>query len=188
MSTVDWIKFWNSEEYQLSKQQNFDLIEEKIEGNRSKILDIGCGLAFESELFQKKHGSELYLMDSNKANNKSDSRETKYDSINNFAFYNDLEKLEKSYQERDIRYIWVDANDPKIDNSVKFDLIYSFLSCGFHYPATAYKDLILAHSHEKTNVILDIRREYLPEHFKFLDVLCELEVNTKYTKASIKFK
>jgi hypothetical protein len=54
-------------------------------------------------------------------------------------------------------YHLVDANNIRIPEDVKFDVITSWLSCGHHYPVNAYMELMRKHSHENTRILLDIR-------------------------------
>jgi hypothetical protein len=44
-----------------------------------------------------------------------------------------------------------------LSEDLKFDLITSYLSCGYHYPLSTYKELILKHSHKDTKLVFDIR-------------------------------
>lgn len=47
------ISEWTTPEYVSSKIELFNSIDQYIQTTPATILDIGCGLAFESELFQK---------------------------------------------------------------------------------------------------------------------------------------
>ena len=54
-------------------------------------------------------------------------------------------------------YHLVDCNNINISEDIKFDVITSWVSCGFHYPASTYRELILKHSHNHTVVVMDLR-------------------------------
>ena len=54
-----WIDdVWNTNDYQTKKKNNFKIIDEYLEKAPLNILDIGCGLAWESRLFQQKYNSK----------------------------------------------------------------------------------------------------------------------------------
>ena len=88
-------------------------------------------------------------------------------------------------------YNLIDVNDISIPKDKKFDVITSWLSCGFHYPASTYKDLILQHSHENTRIFLDIRVHlknkeifYNDNNIKILKILSKYR---KHISAEIRF-
>ena len=100
----DWINDeWFTDVYQQHKQENFDLLDTYLETPPKKILDIGCGLAWESRLFNKKHGTELYLLDGDFDDNAQDSRvqqQARYTTDSkNFAFYYKLDFLQNKLDE-----------------------------------------------------------------------------------------
>jgi len=72
-----WVTNWNSLEHIESKKRLFHDIDQYIKDSPNKILDIGCGLARESEFFQKKYACELYLLDGDFENTKSNTRDVK---------------------------------------------------------------------------------------------------------------
>ena len=56
----DWInKEWFTDGYQTDKKENFNLLDDYLEIKPLRILDIGCGLAWESRMFSEKYGTEL---------------------------------------------------------------------------------------------------------------------------------
>jgi trans-aconitate methyltransferase len=66
----NWMdEVWNTELYQQLKRENFELVDKYLPSAPLKILDIGCGLAWESRLFNQKYGSELWLLDGDTKNN-----------------------------------------------------------------------------------------------------------------------
>ena len=94
----NWIdEVWNTELYQQLKRENFELVDKYLPSSPLKILDIGCGLAWESRMFSQKYGTELYLLDGDVSANKDKTlalaRDTEYHaSADNFLFYNKLEE------------------------------------------------------------------------------------------------
>lgn len=157
----DWInEEWFTDEYQTDKKENFNLLDAYLETKPLSILDIGCGLAWESRMFNEKYGTELYLLDGDYDDNQFDQElvQARYsDNASRFAFYYKLDFLRNKLDELGTQnYHLVDSNNINIDD-IKFDLITSWVSCGFHYPVNTYRDLILKHSHKDTRVVMDLR-------------------------------
>lgn len=163
MTNYRWINSsWLTPEYQAEKKNNFELITSYLKLPPGNLLDIGCGLAWESSMFGNQFNTELWLIDGDANNNKdkdSNSKETKYhESANSFLFYHTLELLDAELKKLNTpTYHLIDCNVLNIPNDIKFDLITSWLSCGFHYPVSTYRELILKHSHKTTRVIVDLR-------------------------------
>lgn len=180
-----WLDVWNTEEHDNNKLAAFKILDKHLTKKPINILDIGCGLAKESELFQKNYNSNLWLLDGEFGSNVLKKRQVKYGNVNNFNFYNKIDELKQSWDSRNIKYNFVDANNILLDESIKFDLVYSSLSCGFHYPAEIYRDLILKHSHANTKIIFDLRHKNLFEQkVKVINILFQ---NKKYITAEIEF-
>ncbi len=190
-----YIATWMSDTYIQRKIRNFEYIDQYFNVPFKNILDIGCGNAYESREFQKKYGSKLWLIegDANKNNNKADiARSGKYqDSVDNFLAYFPLEEVKKGLDELGTKnYTLLDSSDIDIPEDIEFDLITSYLSCGYHYPLDTYKDIILKHSHKDTKLVFDIRNRkgnlILPEGVKVLHefyrqgskyAMCQIEFN-----------
>lgn len=166
-----WLQIWDTPEYQELKEQDINFVLEYFADHPpKKILDIGCGLAWESRAMQQNFGSELWLMDGDSSSIwpglEEDITDMQYrkkqigwrGDAQNISFYNSLDTLDRLLQEQGTEnYHLIDANNIEIDDDVKFDLIYSAISCGFHYNANTYMNLIRKHSHQDTEVIFDIR-------------------------------
>jgi SAM-dependent methyltransferase len=158
-----WINSsWSTPEYQEEKKKNFEIITAYLKFSPNKLLDIGCGLAWESRMFGNQFNTELWLIDGDASNNKnknSNSKETKYhESANSFLFYHTLELLDAELKKLNTPdYHLIDCNILNIPDDIKFDLITSWLSCGFHYPVLTYRELILKHLHKDTQIIVDLR-------------------------------
>ena len=178
-----WLSKWNREEHDIQKEENFKRVDDFLNFTPKRILDIGCGLAKESELFQKKYNAELYLLDGDFDSTKQRARDIRYGEADNFKFYSKVNDLKQSFDNRNIKYTFVDANNIDIEEDIKFDLIYSFLSCGFHYPVTTYYNLIKKHSTKDTICIFDIRRETLDE--SKIKIVDNIAVHKKYSTLQI---
>jgi hypothetical protein len=90
------------------------------------------------------------------------------------SYYAPLSDLRKHYDSQGMKYVQVDGNKIDIPKDIKFDLITSYLSCGFHYPISTYCDLIKKHSNEDTVVIMDIRRKTLKHQGVDINVISVL--------------
>lgn len=160
----DWInEEWFTPDYQDHKRKNFEILDQYMSKPPTSILDIGCGLAWESRMFNHKYGTRLTLLDGDYDNNSQDPFHTQMqarycENAKDFAFYYKLDFLKQELDKLDTRnYELVDCNSIDIDQDKKFDLITSWVSCGFHYPVTTYRDLVVSHSHPNTVVVMDLR-------------------------------
>jgi SAM-dependent methyltransferase len=186
MIEKDWLDRWEKEAHLEKKNLMFNIVDSYLKVPPKNILDIGCGLAFESEMFQKKYNSNLYLLDGDFESTQSRKRKVRYGSSETMAFYSKIEDLQQSWQSRGIKYNFLDANNIILDKSVKFDLIYSFESCGFHYPISTYKDFLKDHIDSNTTFIFDIRKKSLKDQEKDFTIVESLYSNKKYETLSVK--
>ncbi len=155
-NSLNYQNVWQKSKYIAIKQRLFEKVDAYVGRPTKCILDIGCGFAKTSELFQKKYGCDLYLLESD-IGKSSGTRIGKWGSADNFQWYLPISRLEQAWQEQGMSYNLVDGSDPKIPSDVKFDLVYSWLSCGFHYPVSTYKTLIQKHTHKDSIIIVDFR-------------------------------
>lgn len=179
-----WHNEWSSQEYIKNKKQKYNTILEFLKTPPETILDIGCGFAYESSLFQKNHNSKLWLLDGDFDTTSSRTRSIKYGDVGTMSFYSKVDDLKKIWDSRNINYTFLDANNLYLPNKIKFDLIYSALSCGFHYPANTYKDFILSHSHEKTKIIFDLRHKQKHVDVEIIETISKYK---KHNTVQIKF-
>jgi hypothetical protein len=187
---------WSTPEYQAAKKLNFDLLDAELTNPPTSILDIGCGLAWESRMFNDKYRTELWLLDGDTDSNANKSKlasvKDYHVDSNEFLFYHSMSWLKEQLDANGTKnYNLIDANDISIPKDKKFDIITSWLSCGFHYPASTYKDLILQHSHENTRIFLDIRIHLKNKEIFYNDdnvkVLKILSKHRKHISAEIRF-
>lgn len=186
---------WDTELYQGYKKENFEILDKFLGNGPMKILDIGCGLAWESRMFNEKYNSELWLLDGDIKDNDSKSPTAmtgKYHvSADEFLFYHPLSELDIELKKLGTKnYHLIDCNNIHIPEDVKFDLITSWVSCGYHYPVNTYRDLILKHSHLNTRVVMDLRVMYkktgMPEQEQGVTVINVIAKRNKYIMAEIK--
>jgi SAM-dependent methyltransferase len=150
---MSWISHWEDEKYKKIKQEHFIKIDEYLNSPIKNILDIGCGIAHESIQFNKKYKTALTLLDSNTTTGKTNG----YNNANSFGFYNSLDDLKAYFSKLELQNIQLhDIKD--YQSNEKFDVICSYLSCGFHYPLDTYFDLIKKHMHKNTRLIFSLRK------------------------------
>lgn len=168
-----WSQAWsNDDRFFAGRLKKFQLLDEYLQSPPANILEIGCGLAVESELFQKKYDCDLYLLDGDGAeNDHQQTRDIDYGEASTMQFYLTRDYLEQQWQRRGMRYEFVDAANPVIPPHIKFDFIYSSKSCGFHYPLATYRELIQRHSHPGTVVIVDLRKPFQVEENAWFSIL-----------------
>lgn len=191
----DWLnEEWNQPLYQSLKEENFQMLDQYLPQPPAKILDIGCGLAFESRRFNQEHGTKLWLLDGNFDDNDLEQElvQARYNrDASTFAFYYNLDVLEQNLIELGTKdYTLVDANDIQLDPDLRFDLITSWMSCGFHYPASTYRDLIQQHSHPNTVVIMDMRLDLNTNEIieqSGVEIVHVLQYRRKYATCQIGF-
>ena len=189
--TEQYVDSWNDPAYVKNKEAVFSLLEQYLPNPPKRILDIGCGYAHISDMFQKKYGTELYLLDGDVSDNTLQAnRAAKYGTTEDFLFYVPTTSLKKEWDRKGMTYTFVDANHPDIPNEVEFDLVYSWISCGFHYPVSTYKKLIQKHTTTQSTIIMDIRRKTLNQQMKDFDIVQRLDGDAvqKQYKLHIQFK
>ena len=157
-----WAVKWCKPVYIDKRRANFETVDAYLDQPLGRLLDIGCGFAWESRWFNEKYGTELWLLDGDASTNASKPESASYGNWNTdpseLKFYHTFDFLDSKLKELGTKnYHLIDANNTNIPSDVKFDVITSWLSCGHHYPVRTYIDLIKKHSHANTRIILDIR-------------------------------
>ena len=157
-----WAVKWCKPVYIDKRRANFETVDAYLDQPIRRLLDIGCGFAWESRWFNEKYGTELWLLDGDASTNASKPESASYGNWNTdpseLKFYHTFDFLDSKLKELGTKnYHLIDANNTNIPSDVKFDVITSWLSCGHHYPVRTYIDLIKRHSHADTRIILDIR-------------------------------
>ena len=160
--SAQWARKWTTDKYIAKRRANFETVDAYLSQPVGRLLDIGCGFAWESRWFGEKYGTELWLLDGDQQQNTSKPETASYGNWNSTAdalyFYHSFDFLDAKLQELGTKnYHLVDTNNINIAEDVKFDVITSWLSCGHHYPVKTYIELMKRHSHKDTRIILDIR-------------------------------
>ena len=157
-----WSRKWTKDRYIAKHRASFEIVDAYLNQPVGRLLDIGCGFAWQSRWFNEKYSTELWLLDGDASANATKSETASYGNWNTdtdqLKFYHTFDVLNSKLQELGTKnYHLVNANNINIPNDVKFDVITSWLSCGYHYPVKTYIELMKKHSHENTRIILDIR-------------------------------
>lgn len=191
-NSLNYQHTWTKQGYIEGKRLLFERIDAYVNRPVKRILDIGCGFAKTSELFQKKYGCELYLLESDIANSPG-QRIGKWGSAESFQWYLPVERLKQAWNEQGMTYTHVDGANIKVDPDIKFDLVYSWLSCGFHYPVSTYRDFIKRHTTPDSIIIMDFRGNLTSQQQADLDskdyeVVKIIEASDKKRTLHIRFK
>ena len=157
-----WDRKWSHERYVAKRRASFEIVDAYLNQPVGRLLDIGCGFAYDSRWFNQKYGTELWLLDGDASTNATKPESASYGNWNTTSselkFYHTFEFLDAKLKELGTKnYRLVDANNISIPDDVKFDVITSWLSCGHHYPVNTYMELMRKHSHANTRILLDIR-------------------------------
>jgi SAM-dependent methyltransferase len=186
-NSLNYQNTWVKPQYIATKVETFNILEGYLKQSPKRVLDIGCGFAKVSELFQKKYGTELYLMEGD-MDQSAGKRIGKFGTIDNFQWYLPVERMKQEWDANGMIYTHVDGNNINIPSEIKFDVIYSWLSCGFHYPARTYRDLILKHSTPDTVIIMDFRVGTMDQQIDDFETIKVLRSNPKSDTRHIRFK
>lgn len=165
--------------------KDFNMIKDYLPNSASDILDIGCGLGLINIALNDLYSDcNFHLLDK--------TQELNTEKISGFnekyTFYNSLPAAKTILNKNGIdenRIHLYEVEDENIDllKTKKFDVILSFLSCGWHYSVEVYRDLILSSLADNGIVILDIRHNTndLDRAKDFLELI-ECVVNTAESK------
>ena len=145
-----------------------------------RILDIGCGLGIVDILFAERcEVDRILLVD-------IEENERKHHGFaEQGAAYNSLEKAQRLVRDNVAQSVAVQAVNPQKEplNAARFgtyNLIVSFISCGFHYPAALYLDVFDTMLESDGRLVLDLRLEQ--DHSALLSRY-EIETLIEQTKA-----
>jgi hypothetical protein len=154
-----WMELWETEEYNDSKRLQWNIVDQYLNQAVDISCEIGCGQAYDSFWFQQAYGTEVYLIEGvSEKNNKEQSRDAKFGQADNFVYYHSKAELNAEWDRLELqRTHLTPENCSKLKKSTTFDLIFSFKSCGAHYPMSTYTDFIRKHSNKNTRLIFDLR-------------------------------
>ena len=140
--------------------RDLELIAPYLPNNKNvdhNILDIGCGLGVIDVLLSKHYpNANFYLQD------KSESIDSnkKYNGFNQtYQYYNNIELLREFLTNNGLKTFNIVDGEEINSIILKFDVIMSLLSCGWHYSLLSYLDFIKGHLNEDGILIVDVRNE-----------------------------
>ncbi len=140
-------------------RSEYESMKKFLPSNAKSILDIGCGVAG-IDVFLYRHyqnqSPKIYLLD------KTEMPAKVYYSFRpKGCYYNSLPLSRKLLELNNVpkgNIFTEEARDNVIDFNVKFDLVISLISWGFHYPVSTYLDRVFEILNRGGALILDIRK------------------------------
>ena len=122
------------------------------------IADIGCGYALFDLFLAQDYDCKLNLIDLESNENRHFGFESEG------AAYSSLASAKKLLTDNGISARRIKTLNPEkdaVDKLKKLDYAFSFISCGFHYPWTTYRDFFLNSVDATGRIIIDIRAKTL---------------------------
>lgn len=124
------------------------------------IADIGCGYALFDLFLAKEFGTKLVLIDLET----NDNRHFGFKSEG--AAYSNLDQTRDFLTANGVSDDLIDLRNPEKDDLKdlqNLDYVFSFISCGFHYPWDTYKDFYQQAVAPEGRIILDLRAHKLAD-------------------------
>jgi hypothetical protein len=144
-------------------QKDYLMVSDYLPTKCDAILDIGCGLALSDVAlynhYRDNHNKQvdIYLLDKNEFDTTNISGFNKeYKGYNSMNSANDI-LISNGVEEDRINLYETDSFDELYEK--KYDIISSFLSCGWHYNVSTYMDLFERTLSDTGILILDIRHD-----------------------------
>ena len=157
------------------------------------FLDIGGGYGKKTKEVYEYCNGIPWILEGNAENNSvknKNHRKAKWNiSSNDFSYYHKFSTLKDYYIKKFPQVNLVDCDNIDIPDSIKFDLIFSNMSYGFHYPISTYYNFIKKYSNESTLLIVDIRRfRSKLKTDECFEILQTFNSTRKFDKCLIKLK
>lgn len=142
--------------YTTLSEDEYSAIKEYLNPYPERILEIGCGLGRMSIFLNRKHPgtTRYYLADTSEISEKNNMY-----GWNPGTWYNDL-SLTKEFCDLNglTNYEIIDLRKEELGELKNIDLVYSFMSVGFHYPLEEYFDVLKSVLNENGTMIFGVRR------------------------------
>ena len=168
-------------------RREYEILKDHLPLSASNILDIGCGVAGIDAMLNNHYAGafrgnsvpvppSIYLLDKSEINPK-----VYYGLEKEAAYYNSLDiakRLLVANGVHESRIHLQEATGQPIFPGVKFDLVVSLISWGFHYPVETYLDEVHSLLAPGGKLIMDVRKgsggeELLKEKFGGMKVIYE---------------
>lgn len=167
--------------YRQDLQREFELLRPWLPQPCKKMLDVGSGMGGLDILIQRYYnwgrgGCESWLLDGSVCTDIDPELEHDHDMP-----FNDAQLTFDFWRMNAVKVpVYVPADNPVIPPDVFFDLIISTQSWCFHYAPSTYLSLVNAHSHDRTWLMVDVRKRgdwlhELAKHWTVDKVLIETE-------------
>ena len=135
-----------------------------------RAADIGCGYGFFSLFLARAYDAEVTLIDI------EENEHRHFGYAEDGAAYTSLSRAWQMLVGNGVADGAVTTRNPRDEGTAglgPFDLITSFVSCGYHYPAAVYADFIRERLNPEGAAILDIRRRAAREQAPVLATIGE---------------
>jgi SAM-dependent methyltransferase len=136
------------------------------------ILDIGCGLGIMMAMLEDNF-KEIHLAD--KSIYEEGKRLGNYGDMEGFGYYNDLEFAKELVEEHTSATVF--CHSPEDLPDIKFDVISSFYSWGYHYSSKEYLEYAKSHLNEDGVIVLTLKRNGSEINKKIISSLNECGVD-----------
>jgi len=167
--------------------KDYDMITEYLPNDASNILDIGCGLGLINIPLYNHYNTTVNLHLLDKTNSISSNQSVR--GFNKeYVFYNSMDAtrdilISNGVLNENVHTYEVSKESIEQLYKIKYDLIISLLSCGWHYSIETYMDLIKNTLSPNGILVLDIRHdtdqlEYAKDNFELIGKV----VNTAESK------
>lgn len=121
-----------------------------------RCVDIGCGVGVADVLLCKKTKAKIWLIDKD-----GEPNSAKYGFTNKISHYHSWDLIKQMMNENEVpenKGVYVSAsNSDEMPKDIKADLIFSFLSCGYHYPVDVYLPWVIKALDRNGAAVLDVR-------------------------------
>ena len=101
--SAQWERKWTTDKYIAKRRANFETVDAYLSQPIGRLLDIGCGFAWESRWFEQKYGTELWLLDGDQKKNANKPETASYGNWNTTSdslyFYHSFEFLDAKLKE-----------------------------------------------------------------------------------------
>jgi SAM-dependent methyltransferase len=173
--------------------KDYDMIKHTLPTQVENVLDIGCGLGLINLALYNHYNGNININLLDKTN--TISEDTSVRGFNKeYVFYNSMDATVETLTSNGVAATALHAYEVS-DESLQaiegkqFDLIMSFLSCGWHYSIETYVELIKKTLKADGVLILDIRHntgqlDYAMEHFDLINAITNT-AESKHTGGTI---
>ncbi len=164
-------------------EREFDVIAAYLGGAKrlERIVDIGCGHALIDLFFSRRFGCQVHLVDIEETDTHH------HDFRDAGAGYASLQAASRFLTGNGVPASAIRATNPQKSelSDSGCDLVFSLLSCGFHYPASTYGDFVAKALKPGGVFIFDMRKNSNQEAFlDRFDIFDIIDDTAKYRRVA----